>query len=820
MGILKMRVMKLLIILTILLSLPIITKGQAWSGIIDPARAVDWSQAGIPGGVPSGSWANCITAACNTLWNGGVDGVQVTAANINSAVTSATGSSTVVRVPGSGVTRILTSGISMKNNVVVRGQGADQTILAFSGTAGCGYQALVCLAPSTIPSPGDEKNVCNWTSGYAKGTTTITLANCGSATPALGSISNLQVGNLIFLDQIDDSNTDTGNIWICATINVCGNTVPGGGQRTNGGTVSSVSNRSQQQTVTVTSCDGNFSTGHVCASGAGITISPGLYMPNWRSGQLPQAWYGSAYTFNAGVENLTINACTGTVTVDGAGNSTCSPTTSPQANVVLAACSNCWVQGVRSMWAPRAHVTMDSAAHSEVRDSYFYQSQSHASVSYTVEILWAGSDNKVENNISQQVTDSMPNCNGGCEGNVFSYNFAIDDVWVQSSGWMQASFYQHASGDTYNLWEGNIGPGYTADQVHGTHTFETIFRNRLVGNQAAGCGSAGVNTCSNQTIPVHLYAGSRYFNVIGNVLGQSGYHNNYTALGAASSAPSGDTSIYTLGASGNGGNPYSPLSSYCLDPTCATHGDFDPQVSNYLMRWGNYDTFTTLVKFVNGEVPSTLSLYANPIPASQALPASFYLSSRPSWFGGSIPYPPIGPDVTGGNLPNLAGHANMNPAMSCFANTMLGPANGTGPVLSFNATTCYASAATSPAVSLSPSNISFPNQAKGTTSSSQIIVLTNTGTATLTITSITLTGTNPSNFSIPLNTCGATLTPSSSCSVSVTFNPTSLISFLASLTFTTNAPTSPDNASLSGTGALAGFVTGAGGISGAGVIHN
>src|SRR5207249_2595069 len=26
---------------------------QAWSGIIDPSRAVDWSNAGIPGGIPS-----------------------------------------------------------------------------------------------------------------------------------------------------------------------------------------------------------------------------------------------------------------------------------------------------------------------------------------------------------------------------------------------------------------------------------------------------------------------------------------------------------------------------------------------------------------------------------------------------------------------------------------------------------------------------------------------------------------------------------------------------------------------------------------------
>src|SRR2546428_12910329 len=30
-------------------------QAQSWSGIIDGSRATDWSQAGVPGGIPSGA---------------------------------------------------------------------------------------------------------------------------------------------------------------------------------------------------------------------------------------------------------------------------------------------------------------------------------------------------------------------------------------------------------------------------------------------------------------------------------------------------------------------------------------------------------------------------------------------------------------------------------------------------------------------------------------------------------------------------------------------------------------------------------------------
>jgi hypothetical protein len=532
---------------------------------------------------------------------------------------------------------------------------------------------------------GGEGNVCDFTGGYGQGSTTITLANCGSTTPSLGSLSNLKVGSLLILDQVDEAQ-DTGNIWNCSTEGVCANTIQGGEERTNGPSVNGVNLRSQQQGVIVTGISGNT-----------VTISPGLYMPNWRSSQAPQAWFASTFLTNAGVENLSFDATNSGAT----------------STVEILGCLGCWVKGVRGTNANRSHVRFLFSAHSVLRDSYFFANQSNASVSYGAEIM-GGWNNVIENNIFQQDTDSEPSCSGGCAGNVIDYNFDINNVYTATTGFMQAGFYQHASGDTYNLWEGNIGPGYNADPVHGTHHFETVFRNQLLGMNQAQCNGS---PCTLNTVPVTLAAGSRYMNIIGNVLGTKGYDNSYTCLTTSSACANSETSIYDLQQTQeNAGQPDTSLASFCLSPSCSSHGDYDPEVTSYLFRWGNWDVVNSSAQFNASEVPSGSATYPNPVPASHTLPPSFYYSAKPSWWPSGKAWPPIGPDVTNGNLlictsgtysgdyvtssaqcgggsstTAVAGLVNSIPAMDCYLNTMNGPPNGTGSALSFNAASCYSS---------------------------------------------------------------------------------------------------------------------------------
>ena len=106
---------------------------------------------------------------------------------------------------------------------------------------------------------------------------------------------------------------------------------------------------------------------------------------------------------------------------------------------------------------------------------------------------------------------------------------------------------------------------------------------------------------------------------------------------------------------------------------------------------------------------------------------------------------------------------------------------------------------TAPSVKLSVTSIAFPTTKAGSTSPAQMVTLTNTGTATLNLTSISLAGSNPTAFQA-LDTCGATLAASSSCTVYVAFAPATTGSFSAVLSVADNGAASPQSVTLTGTG--------------------
>ncbi len=111
-------------------------------------------------------------------------------------------------------------------------------------------------------------------------------------------------------------------------------------------------------------------------------------------------------------------------------------------------------------------------------------------------------------------------------------------------------------------------------------------------------------------------------------------------------------------------------------------------------------------------------------------------------------------------------------------------------------------AGSTPLVTLSSPSLAFSTQqAVGVASAPQILTVTNTGTAPLNITSATASG----DFAIQSNTCTTPLqatAPASNCTISVTFTPTSPGASAGALTLTDNAPNSPQEILLTGTGAL------------------
>jgi hypothetical protein len=106
---------------------------------------------------------------------------------------------------------------------------------------------------------------------------------------------------------------------------------------------------------------------------------------------------------------------------------------------------------------------------------------------------------------------------------------------------------------------------------------------------------------------------------------------------------------------------------------------------------------------------------------------------------------------------------------------------------------------TGPTLSISPTGISFGNEAVGFTSAISKVTVTNTSTSTVTFTSVAVTGTNLTDFA-QSNNCVPTLTAGSSCTINVTFTPMATGSLSAAVTLTDNAVNSPQSVSLSGTG--------------------
>jgi P pilus assembly chaperone PapD len=103
------------------------------------------------------------------------------------------------------------------------------------------------------------------------------------------------------------------------------------------------------------------------------------------------------------------------------------------------------------------------------------------------------------------------------------------------------------------------------------------------------------------------------------------------------------------------------------------------------------------------------------------------------------------------------------------------------------------------AVSVTPASLTFGSQIVNSASPADTVTLTNTGNTTLSLASVRVTG----NFA-QTNKCGTSLTAGASCTVNVTFTPTAVGSPTGTLSFTDNAPASPQAVHLYGTGVAAG----------------
>jgi hypothetical protein len=475
---------------------------QAQASFLPSSRTIDWSHAGIPGGIPSANWPIYKTLSPS---GGSDDSVA-----IQNAINAAPAGSVILLNPGtyklhrsSTVCQgksddfgggVYEAGLCLTDkSVVLRGSGPDQTVLQYGDGAN-----IISLGRTYLN--GTNASYVNVTSGAAKGSTQIGLA----------SVSGLSVGTYLGITQTNPTDSD-GNPLVDSSgyngCSYCGHNQP---------------NKAMIQIDKITGI-----------SGSTVTLERPLYF-DYNNG--PQV-FKIPMVENVGLEDLRVvgTASSGTGIV--------------YKNINLEGCAHCWVHNVESdMAVDRANIYLSDVYGSEISNNYLNDSFSHNSgENYAVFLEFRASENLIQNNIIRKARHSV--VLSGTSGNVIAYNYMIDPYMGEDTNYLPDGR-THGAHPYMNLYEGNIRPNQELDHVHGSASHNTLFRNYY--NLTSTNPSTG-NLMTNGRFAVNLAYSINYTNVLGNVIGQ--YPSGCTATAYQDNADgSQNPAIYKLGYYDDGGS--------------------------------------------------------------------------------------------------------------------------------------------------------------------------------------------------------------------------------------------------------------------------
>jgi len=310
----------------------------------------------------------------------------------------------------------------------------------------------------------------------------------------------------------------------------------------------------------------------------------------------------------------------------------------------------------------------------------------------------------------------------------------------------------------------------------------------------------------------------------------------YYSLAASEYGASGDASCSsTLGNAAGSSCIFYDVTQGDMDVNCTglhncympsgTHGVLSTSNSAYQPAYGTTTgwDFATGIGTVNaanlvnnwpGGAPNfTLTPSPNSVTITQGTSGTSTITITPSnGFSGSVTLSASGlpSGVTPGFSPNPATASStltLTASATAATGTVTVTITGTSGALT-NTTTLSLTVNASgggPAVTLSPTSLTFGNVVVGATAAAKTVTLTNSGTATLNISSIATSG----DFALTTSTkpCGSTLAAGKNCTIKVTFTPTQVGARTGNLTITDNASGSPQTVPLSGTGTVQATLT-------------
>jgi len=779
-------------------------QAQLWSGILSPvgscsygsvsvagACGIDWTNVGIPGGIPT-NWTK--SGSTLTPIGGGSDDTT----QINNAITTCKGTS----LPGKYV--LLGSGtfsiqgtVTIKDYCDLKATSPQSTILSLDAS-----NAHIELGSY---NDGPYKNgTCTINSGATAGSTSIVLAtlDINPSNPGANEQCSIAVGGYLWITELSDPVYVTG----ASPAN------PGGCGYCDGSVWGGTRLRGQIVEATAVSGTGPFT----------VTISPALYTAYGSASGTSPAYATPLGALNGGkpdckycgLENVQVVA-------NGFSISSAVP------DVDMTICSYCWLKGVELNYTDGDWLDMNWCYRCEVRDSYTFNAYGHGAGVSDADISprLGTTASLVTNNITERGHSTiMPD--EGAAGNVIAYNYSVGAVDAVGWGGSQLDYVEHGAFPQFNLFEGNIGCNFNPDSWHGNNGYSIAYRNWLkgtctisgyqlqatssgtcsggnctlpwsagsspfygtqyiilMGTNQAGCGTGDFTTPYNWAVfrmngsagsksntfaggscaswtggfamtldlapvatpiartganavdftnsystyqalwPLAIPAFSTGNSIIGNVLGSDSFKavvgagNLYTSgsgctscmrttttrqytmtsaalVGAGTKAPVVSAGYDTAGDSD--GATHDPNYPALCTPgsTCTGWTGFPGGPSSTAGYWSNQGYITTCYHW-NFDIASASTINnqnCTGLPTT-GMPSSFFLSSKPTWwvnaFGAAPPWPPIGPDVTGGSDTATAGHANLIPAALCYA----GLSRDSTGAKQFDATTCYASQA-------------------------------------------------------------------------------------------------------------------------------
>src|ERR1700733_6224299 len=590
-------------LISVLLLCSTISYGQSWAGILSPARAVDWTQAGLPGGIPSRT-----TICANVLTSDNTAAIQ---SKINGCPANQ-----VVQFPTG--TWNLSGNIFANKGIVLRGSGPTNTLINLNG----GDIFLGSFGTGGLGGYPNNLGSTNWTGGLTRGSKVLTLA----------STAGVVAGQRIILDQHNAPYVFTLAVeGECIAGNSCGRNDctqavdpnhPNGSNCPGGTTLQTwgSDNRAQLEIVEIQSVD----------SPTQITIKAPGASHDYSLARVPQAFYwntsGGGNIEYAGVENMKINAN---------GNNDA---------ISMPWCDYCWVRNVAIINIARAAVLFQWSINDEVRNSYFASSNtSGAPTEYGKEMLNT-SFAKVENNIFYGVTSNiLPETTYGL---VAGYNYTLNTATGSQFG----SIEPHLSHNYLQLYEGNVVDEIMYDNSWGSSSQNTSFRNRLSGNSP---------NKTNYRSALKVNSQNHYMNIVGNVLGDPTFHTRYRCDNLDTTPT--DKFVYDLGfwnsceAGIDANNPYDTVTESSLmrwgnwdAVTWKANGNTDGVRYCTGSGTGSDGSNAGNSACTSSETASTDPTFPGLASPSTTLPASFYLAAKPSWFNSvngttNVTWPPIGP---------------------------------------------------------------------------------------------------------------------------------------------------------------------------------